>query len=149
MLINSTGRYIRRAAQIKEISEPTTVDSHVTILRPNEYIDNLYFGYAVQMLEKNIENLAEGSTGQTELSRVRLEDEIFINCLPIKSQKKIGLILSNIDKKIELNNQINKNLTKLIDTGFKNYLLNFDNYSEEDLVSSVFGPIPKDGKLII
>ena len=114
MLINSTGvGTLGRAAQIKEISEPTTVDSHVTILRPNEYIDNLYFGYAVQMLEKNIENLAEGSTGQTELSRVRLEDEIFINCLPIKSQKKIGLILSNIDKKIELNNQINKNLTRL------------------------------------
>lgn len=111
VLINSTGvGILGRAAQIKEISEPTTVDSHVTILRPNEYTDNIYFGYAVQMLEKNIENLAEGSTGQTELSRARLEDEIFINCLPIKSQKKIGLILSNIDKKIELNNQINKKL---------------------------------------
>ena len=37
----------------------------------------------------------------------------------------------------------NKNLTKLIDTNFKNYLLNFENCSEEDFVSSEFGPIPK------
>ena len=37
----------------------------------------------------------------------------------------------------------NKNLTKLIDTNFKTYLLNFENYSEEELVSSEFGPIPK------
>lgn len=39
------------------------------------------------MLEKEIENLAEGSTGQTELSRALLKEEIFINYFPIDKQK--------------------------------------------------------------
>ena len=58
-------------------------------------------------------------------------------------QNRVLSILSSIDKKIEINEKINKNLTKLIDTNFKNYLLNFENYSENELVSSEFGLIPK------
>ena len=73
VLVNSTGvGTLGRSAQVKKLFSDTTVDSHVTILRPNDLVDPMFFGYAVNMVEKNIESLAEGSTGQTELSRVRL-----------------------------------------------------------------------------
>lgn len=65
----------------------------------------------------------------------------------IDEQKRISLVLSKIDEKIEVNNKINKNLAKMIDTNFKNYLLNFDNYSSEELISSEFGLIPKGWKV--
>lgn len=128
VLINSTGvGTLGRSAQIKELCEPITVDSHVTILRPNDSINPLFFGYAIQMLEKNIENLAEGSTGQTELSRIRLSDEIFINNLPLNLQKKISFILSNIDKKISINQQLNKNLFKLSNVINSDFIKSIDN----------------------
>ena len=127
VLVNSTGvGTLGRSAQIKKLFSDTTVDSHVTILRPNDLVDPLFFGYAVNMLEKNIENLAEGSTGQTELSRVRLGEEIFINLHPKDTQKKIAKILSTIDEKIELNEKINKNLFQTADVIFKNYVGNFE-----------------------
>ena len=116
VLVNSTGvGTLGRSAQVKKLFSDTTVDSHVTILRPNDLVDPMFFGYAVNMVEKNIESLAEGSTGQTELSRVRLGEEIFINLPPKDIQKKIAKILSYLDEKIELNEKINKNLNAILD----------------------------------
>ena len=145
VLVNSTVvGTLGRSAQVKKLFSDTTVDSHVTILRPNDLVDPMFFGYAVNMVEKNIESLAEVSTGQTELSRVRLGEEIFINLPPKDIQKKIAKILSYLDEKIELNEKINKNLTICIDVNFKNNLLNFNQYSEQELVSSELGLIPKE-----
>lgn len=111
VLVNSTGvGTLGRSAQIKEITSEITVDSHVTILRPNSLVDPLFFGYSVQYSKKLIEGLAEGSTGQTELSRVRIGEEILIPIHSLKNQEKIGKILSRIDKKISINNKINQNL---------------------------------------
>ena len=59
-------------------------------------------------------------------------------------QKKIGYILKLLDKKISMNVEINKNLTICIDVNFKNNLLNFNQYSEQELVSSELGLIPKE-----
>ena len=150
VLINSTGvGTLGRSAQIKELCEPITVDSHVTILRPNDSINPLFFGYAIQMLEKNIENLAEGSTGQTELSRIRLSDEIFINNLPLNLQKKISFILSNIDKKISINQQLNKNLFKLSNVINSDFIKSIDNNKQcsfidlKELGNIVMGQSPK------
>src|SRR5690554_6684377 len=43
VLICSTGvGTLGRVAQIKKVKEPTTVDSHVTIIRPNNDVDKLY-----------------------------------------------------------------------------------------------------------
>ena len=60
----------------------------------------------------------------------------------MENQKKIIGILRTIDKKIAINEEINQNLTKLIEVNFKNYLLNFDKYPEDELIGSEFGPIP-------
>ena len=85
-------------------------------------------------------------TSGSVIPRIILKDfkKFPINYPDIANQKKIIGVLKSIDEKIAINEEINKNLTKLIDTNFKNYLLNFENYSEDDLVSSEFGPIPKE-----
>ena len=53
----------------------------------------------------------EGSTGQTELNRERLLDEIRI-CYPesFSEQEEIVLMLESIDHKTLVNKQINDNL---------------------------------------
>ena len=149
VLVNSTGvGTLGRSAQIKEITSEITVDSHVTILRPNSLVDPLFFGYSVQYSKKLIEGLAEGSTGQTELSRVRIGEEILIPIHSLKNQEKIGKILSRIDKKISINNKINQNLEKQMQTIFNNYFIDFKNYDDPEMVNSKLGLIPKDWTIV-
>ena len=112
VLINSTGTGTAgRVAQLNNVMKPTTVDGHMIIMRPTNEVDSLYYGYALKSKQSIIETLAEGSTGQTEINRKRLSDEIQIS-FPndLKKQRKIALILYAIDNKIETNNQINNNL---------------------------------------
>ena len=75
VVVNSTGEgTLGRVGIVKYLLEPTVVDTHVTILRPNLEINNNYFWFNIALRENEIENLAEGSTGQTELKREYLSD---------------------------------------------------------------------------
>lgn len=112
VLINSTGTGTAgRVAQMVEVTVPTTIDGHMILIRPSEELDPIYYGYAVKSFQSKIEGLAEGSTGQTEINRRRLQDEVIIRYPSDKLvQKNIGSFLANIDEKIKTNKEINKNL---------------------------------------
>ena len=112
VLINSTGTGTAgRVAQMVEVPVPTTIDGHMILIRPSEELDPIYYGYAVKSFQSQIEGLAEGSTGQTEINRRRLQDEVIIRYPNDKLvQKNIGSFLANIDEKIKTNKEINKNL---------------------------------------
>ena len=118
VLINSTGTGTAgRVAQIFNIPMPTTVDGHMILLRPTKEIDPLYYGYVIKSYQKKIESLAEGSTGQTEINRQRLQDEIYITFPKDRAlQKEIGTFLFQIDEKIKNNSEINNNLLEQIKT---------------------------------
>lgn len=112
VLINSTGiGTAGRVAQLFTIKEPMTIDGHMILLRPTDELDPIYYGYAIKLHQKEIEMLAEGSTGQTEINRQRLSDEIMISFPEnILEQRKISCLLYQIDKKIAINQTINDNL---------------------------------------
>lgn len=112
VIINSTGTGTAgRVAQIASVPYPTTVDGHMIILRASSEIDPLYYGYAIKSHQAKIESLAEGSTGQTEINRKRLQDEIVISYpKSVAIQQYIGRFLTGLDDKITLNTQINCNL---------------------------------------
>ena len=112
VLINSTGTGTAgRVAQLFNIPEPMTIDGHMILIRPTDEIDPIYYGYAVKAHQAEIEMLAEGSTGQTEINRKRLSSEIMISFpVNIESQKQIGELLYQIDQKIWTNTAINDNL---------------------------------------
>jgi len=79
ILVNSTGvGTLGRVAQADILSEPTIVDSHVTIVRPREGSLLEFLGTSMTSREGEIEALGEGSTGQTELSRQRLGALCFV-----------------------------------------------------------------------
>ena len=131
VLINSTGTGTAgRVAQMMEVADPTTVDGHMIILRNNEKIDPLYYGYAVKSHQPEIEGLAEGSTGQTEINKKRLMDEIIISYpKDLDEQRKISTFLYEIDQKIELNNDINKNLEQQAKALYKDWFFDFSPFS--------------------
>jgi type I restriction modification DNA specificity domain protein (fragment) len=112
VLINSTGiGTAGRVAQIQNIQKPTTIDGHMILLRPTDEIDVMYYGYAIKACQGQIEGIAEGSTGQTEINRKRLQDEVIVR-YPVdkRKQKAIAYFLFDIDKKIKINTEINNNL---------------------------------------
>jgi type I restriction enzyme S subunit len=56
--------------------EPTTVDSHVSIIRPKPGLfEPQFFAYAMQSIEASLKEAGEGCGGQTELSRSKLANE--------------------------------------------------------------------------
>ena len=153
ILVNSTGvGTLGRVAQVKELDQEVTVDSHITIVRANDKINPRFLGYNLFMQQKNIEHLAHGSTGQTELSRVRLGEAIKIKVPSIREQDKIVSILFSLDEKIELNNEMNKTLEEMAQALFKRWFVDFEFPNEEgkpykssggEMVESEMGMIPK------
>ena len=97
VLVNSTGTgTLGRVAQLREEPpEPTTVDSHVTIVRA---VDGLFvpefFGFALIALEEQIQQGGEGCGGQTELARSKLANDYRIT-FPVEhaEQRRIVSIL--------------------------------------------------------
>ncbi len=75
VLVNSTGvGTLGRVAQVFHLSEPTIVDSHVTVVRAGCEINDSYLGCYICWKKPDIEAMGEGSTGQTELSRLKLAE---------------------------------------------------------------------------
>ncbi|AYD39427.1 restriction endonuclease subunit S [Clostridium fermenticellae] len=112
VLINSTGTGTAgRVAQIWNIPTPTTIDGHMILMRPTDEVDALYYGYAIKAYQTAIELYAEGSTGQTEINKIRLKNETIISFPDDKDeQHRIGRMLADLDEKILENEAINKNL---------------------------------------
>lgn len=148
VLINSTGTGTAgRVAQMVEVTVPTTIDGHMILIRPSEELDPIYYGYAVKSFQSQIEGLAEGSTGQTEINRRRLQDEVIIRYPSDKLvQKNIGSFLANIDEKIKTNKEINKNLLQQAVAVFnKFYDVSTNQHPFTTLINVLGGGTPKTG----
>jgi len=75
VLINSTGvGTLGRVAQVLEPIDNSTVDTHVSIVRPGKDCDPDYFGLTLLAQQRHFESQGVGSTGQTELSRGRIAE---------------------------------------------------------------------------
>lgn len=121
ILINSTGvGTAGRVAQIKEnFDKPVTFDGHMILIRGNSQIDSLFLGYYLEKNQRVIEQFAEGSTGQTEINRERLLDELVIKFpISVDEQRRLAEKFRLLDRKIDLNNQINDNLLELANVIF-------------------------------
>ncbi len=96
VLVNSTGTgTLGRVAQVHKIFTKSTVDSHITIVRPiNNLFHNDFFGYALIAIEEEIALKGEGCGGQTELARNTLKNDFNI-CYPksLPEQQRIVAIL--------------------------------------------------------
>ena len=116
VLVNSTGTgTLGRVAQVRsEPNEATTVDTHVTIVRPKVGLFHLdFFGYAMRAIENEIAASGEGTSGQTELARSTLQDDFTVTFPEsIAEQQRIvatldeafegaGLAIANAEQSLE------------------------------------------------
>ncbi len=97
VLVNSTGTgTLGRVAQVREVpAEPTTVDSHVTIVRPKpgKFFPD-FFGYMLVVIEEAIKEAGEGCGGQTELARSVLAEKFTVSYpTSVDEQQRIVALL--------------------------------------------------------
>lgn len=75
VLINSTGvGTLGRVTQVLEDLPNCTVDSHVTIVRPERDLDLNFFGLQIFRLQNYFESQGRGATGQAELGRDTIQE---------------------------------------------------------------------------
>ncbi|MEG4343380.1 restriction endonuclease subunit S [Microcoleus sp. A003_D6] len=106
VLWNSTGTgTIGRACLVTQhdVEPPKVVDSHVTIVRPNQAVIEPRFLFSwIQSpeIQENISSLATGTTNQIELSRLAIAS-IQIPIAPLNEQKriadKLNALLARVD----------------------------------------------------
>lgn len=96
VLVNSTGQGTLGRVARWTYATRVTVDSHITIVRfdPN-LVDPVCGGFAMLNSETEITAMAEGSTGQTELSRGEL-GKLKLNLPAPEKQRKLGEQLANM-----------------------------------------------------
>lgn len=128
ILINSTGAGTAgRIAQIEDVPSATTIDGHMILIRSNGKVTQKFLGYALKAHQWEVLQLDEGSTGQTELNRARLLDEIMINYpVSLDEQNAIVGTLESIDRKLIVNEQLNDNLQQQAAALFESWFVNYD-----------------------
>ena len=127
ILINSTGAGTAgRIAQIEDVPSATTIDGHMILIRSNGKVTQKFLGYALKAHQWEVLQLDEGSTGQTELNRDRLLDEIMIN-YPVSFDEQNAIVgtLESIDRKLIVNKEINDNLEQQAVALFKSWFVDF------------------------
>lgn len=98
VLVNSTGRgTLGRACLVRHLGEPTTADSHVSIVRVDERrVTPKFVGAVLSSGSTDLEALQSGSTSQTELSPAALGSfPLAIPSLP--EQRRIVDLIGALD----------------------------------------------------
>lgn len=110
VLMNITGDSVARACIVDKTILPARVNQHVAIIRPNEKkILSSYLLYYLQMKKRYLLQLAAGGATRNALTKGMIE-ELEIELPIIEIQRKIVVVLDDIQKKIQYNSNINKNL---------------------------------------
>ena len=116
--------------------------------------DYRFLYYSLMKNRDDLINLANGAA-QQNLNKGIIEN-FEIEYYPLKEQKAIADILSSLDEKIELNNQMNQTLEEMAQALFKRWFVDFEFPNEEgqpykssggEMVESELGMIPKGWEL--
>ena len=139
ILINSTGAGTAgRIAQIEDVPSATTIDGHMILIRSNGKVTQKFLGYALKAHQWEVLQLDEGSTGQTELNRDRLLDEIMINYpVSLDEQNAIVGTLESIDRKLIVNEQLNDNLADLLQTVYQEHFGDVISAADQGILSDI------------
>lgn len=119
-------------------------------LRTNKNASNTFLYYLLLFYQDEIKNFNRG-TSQPSIKKTDLFN-LAIQIPPLQEQKAIAHILSTLDDKIEVNNQINKTLENMAQAIFKQWFVDFEFPNEDgepykssggQMIESELGLIPK------
>lgn len=130
-------------------------DSVVGFVPVEDKMDSYFMHYLFAYLRRKIQRSVSGSV-QDNINLAYLK-KISFRCPMLNERKAITHILSTLDEKIEVNNQINKTLEKMAQAIFKHWFVDFEFPNEEgepyqtsggEMVESELGMIPKGWEVV-
>ena len=114
ILLNITGDSVARVCTVDPRALPARVNQHVAIIRPDENrVLSSYILYFLEMIKPYLLQIAAGGATRNALTKSMIEN-LELEVPDILSQKKIVSVLDDIQEKIRDNNEINKNLSDLL-----------------------------------
>lgn len=114
ILLNITGDSVARVCTVDPRALPARVNQHVAIIRPDENrVLSSYILYFLQMIKPYLLQIAAGGATRNALTKSMIEN-LELEVPDILSQKKIVSVLDDIQGKIRDNNEINWNLSDLL-----------------------------------
>jgi len=144
VILNSTGQGTLGRAQVYPDNERRAIDSHVTLLRTEDGL-NPYFhryfleSYLGQALLYSM--CVNGSTGQIELSKTRL-DLLPIPLPPLNEQRNIATVLRTVDQAIQKTEEIESKIRQTKKGVVQDVLERGLGKSETSDTSTKLGKIP-------
>lgn len=140
---------------IKNVAKNMVASTGFAVLTPKEdKVDPGYiYNYLIQdHITTYLHSIAESSTSAYPSIKPSVIGDLEVDLPPLEEQKAIAHILSTLDDKIEVNNQINKTLENMAQAIFKQWFVDFEFPNEDgepykssggEMVESELGMIPK------
>lgn len=156
-VVMTTEAPLGEVAQIYTNEKIALAQRIITLRGKKDILDNTFLKYSLQspIMQWRIQSRASGTTvlgiKSSELKKVT------INLPSLQVQRNISSVLSSLDKKIELNNEMNKTLEEMAQALFKRWFVDFEFPNEEgkpykssggEMVESEMGVIPKGWSII-
>lgn len=145
---------------IKNVAKNMVASTGFAVLTPKEdKVDPGYiYNYLIQdHITTYLHSIAESSTSAYPSIKPSVIGDLEVNLPPFEEQKAIARILSTLDEKIEVNNQINKTLENMAQVIFKQWFVDFEFPNEDgepykssggEMVESELGMIPKGWEVV-
>jgi len=118
---------IGRTAIVKRRILPANTNQALAIIRPNsDLVFPIYLRHYLS--NKKYVNDIRGNVVQSVQANLSLSElsNSIINLPPLPEQKAIAKVLSDLDDKIELNNEMNKTLEEIGQSLFKRWFIDFE-----------------------
>ena len=158
VLLNITGdgiTFLRSCTSPKDIL-PAYTNQSIAVIKPDKSLDGKFLSYYFSLpdVKKYMEGYNAGSARRTLAAK---HVNKFLVPLPSKKeQTKIATIISSLNDKIDLSNQMNKTLEQIAQTLFKHWFIDFEFPDENGnpykssggrMVDSELGEIPEGWKI--
>jgi len=156
LIISCSGTF-GKVSIIRKEDPKGIISQALLILRPNtNKINALYLKYFFTS-DQGFNSIASRSLGSVQINIAKrgIIERIELPLPPLTEQRAIAKILSDLDAKIELNSQINKNLEQIVQVIFKRWFIDFEFPNENGepykssggkMMDSEMGLIPKGWK---
>ena len=142
ILITNSGTIGKFVFVNSPLSRKTTFQKSVAIIKPNKNKIIPKFLYYYLISEKR--QLVEYAGGTTQKNLLLRDIRNFEVKIPDESrQKKIIMILNDIDQLISVNKKLNKNLEHLLYNIFYYWFISFEKFNDVDFIETEIGKIPK------
>ena len=145
---------------IKNVAKNMVASTGFAVLTPKEdKVDPGYiYNYLIQdHITTYLHSIAESSTSTYPSIKPSVIGDLEVDLPPLEEQKALGHILSTLDDKIEVNNQINKTLENMAQAIFKQWFVDFEFPNEDgepykpsggEMVETELGMIPKGWEVV-